>query len=41
MRSDIQEIMDEGLIHIIIPRVEYEEEVNMFYGCPGDFEFLM
>ena len=29
--------MDEGLIHIIRPREEYEEEVNMVSGCPGEF----
>ena len=29
--------MDEGLIHIIGPREEHEEEVNMVSGCPGEF----
>ena len=29
--------MDEGLIHIIGPRAEYEEGVNMVSGCPGEF----
>ena len=37
IKADLQEMMDEGLIHIIRPRVEYEEEVNMVYGCPGEF----
>ena len=30
-------MIDEGLIHIIRPREEYEEEVNMISGCPGEF----
>ena len=37
VRSNLQEMMDEGLIHIIKPRAEYEEEVNMVYGCPNEF----
>ena len=32
--------MDEGLIHIIRPMVEYEEDVNMVYGCPGEFRIF-
>ena len=32
--------MDEGLIHIIRPRAEYEEEVNMVSGCPGEFRIF-
>ena len=32
--------MDEGLIHIIRPRAEYEEEVNMVSGCPGEFKIF-
>ena len=32
--------MDEGLIHIINPRVEYEEEVNMVSGFPGEFRIF-
>ena len=34
IKDDLQEMMDEGLIHIIRPRAEYEEEVNMVSGCP-------
>ena len=30
-------MIDEGLIHIIRPRDEYEKDVNMVYGCPGEF----
>ena len=37
VRADLQEMMDEGLIHIIRPRAEYEEDVNMVYGCPRKF----
>ena len=33
-------MMDESLIHIIRPRVEYEEEVNMVSGCPGEFRIF-
>ena len=29
--------MDEGFIHIIRPGAEYEEEVNMVSGYPGEF----
>ena len=29
--------MVEGLIHIIRPTTEYEKEVNMVSGCPGEF----
>ena len=29
--------MGEGLIHIIRPRAEYKEEVNIVFGCPGEF----
>ena len=32
--------MDEGLIHMIKPRAEYEEEVNMVSGCPGEFRIF-
>ena len=32
--------MDEGLIHIIRPRAEYEEEVSMVSGCPGEFRIF-
>ena len=32
--------MDDGLIHIIRPRAEYEEEVNMVSGCPGEFRIF-
>ena len=32
--------MDEGLIHIIRSREEYEEEVNMVFGCPGEFQIF-
>ena len=37
IKADLQEMMDEGLIHIIRPRVEYEAEVNMVFGCLGEF----
>ena len=37
IKAYLQKIMDEGLIHIIRPRAEYEEEVNMVSGCPGEF----
>ena len=40
IKADLQEMMDEGLIHIIRPRAEYEEEVNMVTGCPVNLEFL-
>ena len=40
IKVDLQEMMDEGLTHIIRPRAEYEEEVNMVYGCPGEFKFF-
>ena len=33
-------MIDESLIHIIKPREEYEEEVNMVYGCLGVFIIL-
>ena len=32
--------MDEGLINIIRPRAEYEEDVNMVFGCPGEFQIF-
>ena len=32
--------MDEDLIPIIWPRADYEEEVNMVYGCPGEFRIF-
>ena len=32
--------MDEGLIHIIRPRLEYEEEVKMVSGCPREFRIF-
>ena len=32
--------MDDGLIHIIRPREEYKEEVNMVSGCPGEFRIF-
>ena len=32
--------MDEGFIHIIRPRSEYEEEVNMVFGCPREFRIF-
>ena len=41
VRADLQEMMDEGLIHIIRQRDEYEEDVNMVYGCPGEFRIFM
>ena len=37
---DLQEMMDEGLIHIIRPREEYKEEINMFSGCLGEFRIF-
>ena len=40
MRAGLQEIMDESLIHIIKPRAEYEEYVNMVYGCHGEFHIF-
>ena len=33
-------MMDEGLFHIIRPRAEYEEEVNMVFGCPTEFHIF-
>ena len=33
-------MMDEGLIHIIRPRAEYEEDVNMVYGSPDEFQIF-
>ena len=33
-------MMDEGLIHIIRPKDEYEEDVNMVYGCSGEFRIF-
>ena len=33
-------MMDEGLIHIIRPRAEYEEEVNMVSKFPGEFRIF-
>ena len=33
-------MMYEGVIHIIIPRDEYEEDVNMVYGCPDEFQIF-
>ena len=41
IKADLQEMMDEGLIHIIRPRAEYEEEVNMVSRCPSEFRILM
>ena len=41
IKDDLQEMIDEGLIHIIRPREEYEEEVNMISGCPREFKILM
>ena len=38
--DDLQKMMDEGLIHIIRPRAEYEEEVNTVSGCPGEFKIF-
>ena len=41
IKADLQEIMDEGLIHIIRPRAEYEEGVNVIvpcFGSPTPFE---
>ena len=32
IKADLQEMMDEGLIHIIRPRADYEEEVKMVSG---------
>ena len=32
--------MDEGLIHIIRPREEYKEDVNMVFGCLGEFQIF-
>ena len=32
--------MDKGLIHIIRPREEYEEDMNMVFGCPGEFHIF-
>ena len=40
IKADLQEMMDEGLIHIIRPRAEYEEEVNVVFGCPGEFRMF-
>ena len=40
IKVDLQEMMDEGLIHIIRPRAEYEEDVNMVFGCPGEFRIF-
>ncbi|CAI8617493.1 unnamed protein product [Vicia faba] len=40
IKADLQEMMDEGLIHIIRPRAEYEEEVNMVSECPGEFRIF-
>ena len=40
IKANLQEMMDEGLIHIIRPRTEYEEEVNMVYGFPDEFQFF-
>ena len=40
IKADLQEMIDEGLIHIIRPREEYEEEVNMVSGCPGEFRIF-
>ena len=37
IKADLQEMMDEGLIHIIRPGAEYKEDVNMVYGCPSEF----
>ena len=40
IKADLQEMMNEGLIHIIRPREEYEEEVNMVSGFPGEFRIF-
>ena len=40
IKVHLQEMMDEGLIHIIRPKAEYEEDVNMVYGCPGEFHIF-
>ena len=32
--------MHDGFIHIIRPREEYEEKVNMVSGCPGEFRIF-
>ena len=37
IKADLQKMMDEGLIHIIKPRAEYEEEVIMVSRCPSEF----
>ena len=37
IKADLQEMMDEGVIHIIRHREDYEEELNMVSGCPGEF----
>ena len=40
VRANLQEMMDEGLIHIIRPRDEYEDEVNMVCGYPTEFQIF-
>ena len=37
IKDDLQEMMNKGLIHIIKPREDYEEDVNMVFGGPGEF----
>ena len=39
-KADLQEMRDEGLIHIIRPWEAYAEEVNMVSGCPGEFRIF-
>ena len=41
IKADLQEMMDGGLIHIIRPREEYEDKVNIVSGCPREFRILM
>ena len=40
VKPDLQEMIDEGLIHIIRPRAKYEEDVNMVFGCLGEFQIF-
>ena len=37
VKDDLQKMIDEGLIRILRTKAEYEEEVNMVYGCPDEF----
>ena len=37
IKVNLQEMMDEGLIHIMMPREEYKEDMNMVFGCPKEF----